>query len=165
LGVDPDRRSHLLAKLLRGLVIVVAVLVLIVCVLAFIPSVEIYEGARLVGTGPPVRSGSETVVYFGMLLVFGWRVWSQPTLASALTWTLWTIIVSGVMTVLTFAPFHDGVERVVQLPLAYVFGAAVTALLVALIVVIPIGCLVFAILTRTRPPPPPVFPTARIVER
>lgn len=189
--MDDDRREQLKAKILRGLVVAMTILGLVAIVLCFVPSVQVYKDAHdcanealgralswhnsnhhrcepswvLAETRGPVDHQVGMALYFLAVIAPGLLVRKWPTLKLAMLWAFLTFGATFLMIVATFELFGNWDEHLVQLPLSYVFGLAASTLVITLIALVPVFCGVFAIATRKRPPPPPVFPTARIVER
>jgi hypothetical protein len=189
--VDAGRREHLKAKLLRGTAIVLGALAVLAAILCCVPSVEVYEDrsdcfGHALGSlfafehghrGPCVQSWSyvETrtpvdhpfgmAVYFMLLAVPALVVWQRPRLRFAIVWTVFTVAATFAMVVATFELFGDWGKRTVDLWPAQLFAGVATALVGSLIIVVPLGCLVFHVVTRTRMPRPPGLPEARLIER
>ncbi|MBA2540240.1 MAG: hypothetical protein H0V17_11435 [Deltaproteobacteria bacterium] len=171
--MDDDRRTRLRTTLLRGLIVGLIALCVIAAVFAFIPSVEVYEdrndclghalggvfahGPRspcqsayqLVRTDAPI-DGAVAVLYLVGLLVPGVLLWFHPLLRYALLWPVWTIVATVVLLTATFE--LDLFSHTVRLWPAHVFAIAMTAILAILIVVVPLGSGVFALVTRSKAP-------------
>jgi hypothetical protein len=188
--VDDERRDYVRTRFLRVSVLVIVVLGAAAIVISMIPSVEVYKDANdcfghalgrvfsahgggrsscesswvLVDTRPPANVAS-MLSYLAIVLAPAMVIWKWPRLGFAVAWSPWTMVASVVMILSTFELFGDFALRTKQLPLAHVFDWVMVVLLVGLMLVIPVATLVIGIATRKRPPPPPVFPTARVVER
>lgn len=170
---DNDRRTRLRTKLLRGSILGLIALCVVAGVFALIPSVEVYEdrndclgqalgrvfafehGPRsaceradqLVRTDTPI-DGATAILYLVGLLVPGVLLWFHPLLRYALLWPVWTIVATVVLLTATFE--LDLMTHTIRLWPAHVFAIAMIAILATLILIVPLGCGVFALATRSR---------------
>lgn len=179
--------DRLQTRLLRALVLAATVLGVAAAILGFVPSVDVYEdssdcfGRALsslfamhggagacestwepVATRSAAEQPAEMAAYFLTLVAPGLVVWRRPRAAYALAWTLFAMVATFAMIVLTFELFGGWGVRTVERWPAQLYGAVSSALLIELIVVIPLACVVLAIVARLRPRPP-ALPEARVV--
>ena len=165
-------------KILRGIAIAIAGLGTIAIVFGFLPGVDVYRDTsdcfghafaslfshassrgcqsswHFVETRSVVDQPLWMTLYFAVLMAPGLLVWRFPQLKFLLVWSL-IAIGSTFLTIVATFDLGSWSERTVQLWPVYVFGVAVTIMLSALIVGLPVFCAIYAFVTRTRRPPKP----------
>ncbi|MDB4960956.1 MAG: hypothetical protein JWP01_955 [Myxococcales bacterium] len=115
------------------------------------------ENWVLTETRTPVDSPLANAFYVAIVLLPGLLVWFRPRLLFALLWSAWALGVTYVMLAATFN-LRNLFKHAVHSPLAHAFDAAAATVLVGVTVVVPVGWMIFALVTRTGGAPDELAP-------